>query len=525
MFFPTVNHSLKYSPSLDGLRGLAILLVLLFHIWPEYFSFGYVGVDIFFVLSGYLITQIIYLKLQDDKFSLAEFYRNRIRRIFPALIVVLSTTLIIGYLFMFSGELEQLGKHVKSSAFFYENFRLIGEVGYWDEAAVQKPLLHFWSLAIEEQFYIFWPLILIILHKARLDIAISLFILFFILFITPFFIEIDNFYHTLSRAWELSFGGLVFVASYKHKNIGDFVNKFKVLIYLAFFLAIYISYDSNSFNIYKTFLIVFFSGLLILSFSNESKTIFSNNILVFFGLISFPLYLWHFVLISFSHIFKIDFYFLNFVLVLVSIFLSYLTYRYIEIYSRSQNSYKFALMLFFIVISLGLISQYISKKDGLSERSHLESNIEFQKQFKRLPPKNTKGIELISRVLGYKPGNNYVKSTSNSLNSKFILIIGDSHAHTSYPGFAEEFKKIGYETILLANSACQPLINGAMGAGLKGLKVCENKIKTIYDFVNEFDEKIEKIIYVSRGPKYIYNTGFGAVDNGIKPSNYFFKDY
>lgn len=117
-FIPVVNHSLKYNPSIDGLRGIAISLVLIFHIWPEYFSFGYVGVDIFFVLSGYLITQIIYTKLESNSFSLKEFYRNRIRRIFPALIVVLVTTLLIGYLFMFPSELGQLGKHIKSSAFF-----------------------------------------------------------------------------------------------------------------------------------------------------------------------------------------------------------------------------------------------------------------------------------------------------------------------------------------------------------------------------------------------------------------------
>ena len=160
-FIPVVNHSLKYNPALDGLRSIAIALVLLFHIWPKYFSFGYVGVDIFFVLSGYLITQIIHTKLQSDSFSFREFYRNRIRRIFPALIIVLLTTFLIGYLFLFPSELEQLGKHIKSSAFFYQNFRLIGETGYWDEAAQLKPLLHFWSLSIEEQFYLFWPLLIL----------------------------------------------------------------------------------------------------------------------------------------------------------------------------------------------------------------------------------------------------------------------------------------------------------------------------------------------------------------------------
>ena len=148
-FIPIVKHSLKYNPSIDGLRGIAISLVLIFHIWPEYFSFGYVGVDIFFVLSGYLITQIIYTKLEQKSFSLKEFYRNRIRRIFPALIVVLITTLIIGCLFMFPSKLEQFGKHIKSSVFFYENFRLIGEIRYRDESATLKFLFHFCSLDIE----------------------------------------------------------------------------------------------------------------------------------------------------------------------------------------------------------------------------------------------------------------------------------------------------------------------------------------------------------------------------------------
>ena len=101
-----MNHSLKYNSSIDGLRGLSISLVLLFHIWPKYFSFGYIGVDIFFVLSGYLITQIIYTKIESNSFCFKEFYRNRIRRIFPALLVVLIATYLIGYLFMFPIELE-----------------------------------------------------------------------------------------------------------------------------------------------------------------------------------------------------------------------------------------------------------------------------------------------------------------------------------------------------------------------------------------------------------------------------------
>jgi len=403
-FIPVVNHSLKYNPSIDGLRGIAISLVLIFHIWPEYFSFGYVGVDIFFVLSGYLITQIIYTKLESNSFSLKEFYRNRIRRIFPSLIIVLSVALTFGYLFMFPSELEQLGKHMKSSAFFYENFRLMGEIGYWDESATLKPLLHFWSLAIEEQFYIFWPLVLILLYKIRINIVYTLFILFIILFLISIITEIDKFYHTFSRAWELSLGGLIFIISYRYQKLFEVFNRYKILIYLGFFISILFSYDNTSFDTFKTFIVVLFSGLLVLSLSHEkSKTIFSNTILVFIGLISFPLYLWHYIFISYVHIFGIE---LNVIvglsLVFISILVSYLTYRYIEIYARAKSSYIFAFSLFIIVLVIGILGNYVSKKDGLPNRTHLESNEEFNKQFIRTPAKDDFGIILTEKILGYK---------------------------------------------------------------------------------------------------------------------------
>ncbi len=524
-FIPVVNHSLKYNPSIDGLRGIAISLVLLFHIWPKYFSFGYVGVDIFFVLSGYLITQIIYTKLESNTFSLKEFYRNRIRRIFPALIVVLTTTVVIGYLFMFPSELEQLGKHIKSSAFFYENFRLIGEIGYWDESAILKPLLHFWSLAIEEQFYIFWPLILILLYKIRLNIVLTLFVLFLILFTIPLIIEIDKFYHTLSRAWELGFGGLIFIISYKYKNIFEVLNKYKYLVYIAFFISIAVSYNNSSFSTIKTFIIVFFSALLILSLSHDkSKTIFSNNILVFIGLISFPLYLWHYVLISYTHIFgfEIDI-IIGLSLIFLSILLSYFTYRYIEIYARAKSSYIFVLGLFLMVLILGFMGNYVSKKDGLPNRSYLESNEKFEKQFIRTPAQNDLGVSLTTKVLGYKPTNDYIKSTSDDMTKKYILVIGDSHAHTSYHGFEIESKKYGFETILLANSSCPTYLGGAMGKNIDDLNQCKKKIDTIYELINSKLD-IEKVILTTR-MGYIYNMGFGVVDGGGKSWNYYYEDF
>ena len=181
---------------------------------------------------------------------------------------------------------------------------------------------------------------------------------------------------------------------------------------------------------------IFFSALLILSLSHDkSRTIFSNSVLVFIGLISFPLYLWHYVLISYAHIFgfEIDI-IIGLSLILLSILLSYLTYRYIEIYARAKSSYIFAFGLFIIVLIIGILGNYISKKDGLPNRNHIQINSNFEKQFIRTYEKNNLGISLITKILGYKPRNDYIISTSENLTKKYILVIGDSHAHTSYPG-------------------------------------------------------------------------------------------
>jgi len=474
---PIVNHSLKYNPSLDGVRGIAILGVLLFHIWPEYFHYGYLGVDLFFVLSGYLITNIIYTKLNKNSFSFKEFYRNRIRRIFPAVIIVLLFTLIIGYLFLFPSELKDLGHHIKSSAFFYENFRLINEVGYWDKAAQLKPLLHFWSLSVEEQFYIFWPFIIYLIYKFRLNLLYSLLILFIISILVRFFLDIDTFYHSLARFWELILGGLLYAISSKY------------------------NYEISKNNI-----------------------ILSNKFLVFLGLISFPLYLWHYVIISYMYIFGLDVQKYGVIIIIVSIVLSYLIYRYIELYFRKQNSYKIACGLFITLFLIGVIGDYIYKKNGLPNRSHLVDNSKWQKQFVREPAKNQKGIVLTKKILGYIPNNDYIKSTSSDISKRYIVIIGDSHAHTSYPGFVELAKKYGYEALLVANSSCPPYIEGAMGKNLKDLKQCQIKIDNIYKILNS-KLKIEKVIFATRGTCYMYDIGYGIVDGGGKPYNYHYKEY
>jgi peptidoglycan/LPS O-acetylase OafA/YrhL len=152
----------QYRPDVDGLRAIAVMLVLNFHAFPEAMPGGFVGVDVFFVISGFLITGIIARELEQKRFSLAGFYARRIRRIFPALVVVLFATLVLGWLWMLSAAYAQLGSDTFASAAFFANIALLLQSGYFDIESAKKPLLHLWSLGIEEQFYLFWPPLLML---------------------------------------------------------------------------------------------------------------------------------------------------------------------------------------------------------------------------------------------------------------------------------------------------------------------------------------------------------------------------
>lgn len=162
---PAVTRQHLWRTDITGLRALAVLPVLLFHAFPDYLSGGFFGVDIFFVISGYLISGIIFRGLLSNTFSYADFYAKRIRRILPNLMLVLAFCFIMGWFWMSAREYATLGQHIYASAGFYQNFRLMGEAGYFDAASETKPLLHLWSLAIEEQFYIVFPIICVAVWK------------------------------------------------------------------------------------------------------------------------------------------------------------------------------------------------------------------------------------------------------------------------------------------------------------------------------------------------------------------------
>src|SRR6185437_7479252 len=167
---PLSQPSPKYRPDVDGLRAIAVTLVLNYHAFPDAVPGGFIGVDVFFVISGFLITGLITRELELGRFSLVEFYNRRIRRIFPALIVVLCATLALGWFWMLPRPFAQLGSDTFASAAFLANIALLLQSGYFDVESSKKPLLHLWSLGIEEQFYLVWPLLLMLAARFRMSI-------------------------------------------------------------------------------------------------------------------------------------------------------------------------------------------------------------------------------------------------------------------------------------------------------------------------------------------------------------------
>ena len=203
----------SYRRDIDGLRAVAVLSVVGFHAFKAALPGGFIGVDVFFVISGYLICGIILSRVAGNRLDLPAFYARRINRIFPALTLVLACCLVAGSVYMYADEFAELRRHIRAGAFFYANFTLHAEADYWDRASEFKPLLHLWSLAIEEQFYIVFPLLIYVLAKCRVNLTLALVAMIagsFALNVTRVYSSaLDSFYSPHRRFWELLLGGLL----------------------------------------------------------------------------------------------------------------------------------------------------------------------------------------------------------------------------------------------------------------------------------------------------------------------------
>ena len=517
---PAAQNRPLYRADIDGLRAVAVLAVIAYHAWPSLVPGGFAGVDVFFVLSGYLISSIILRGIQNKTFRFRDFYNRRIRRIFPALIVVFMCSLIIGYGILLADEYAMLGKHVASGSIFLSNFTLLNEAGYFDVNAELKPFLHLWSLGIEEQFYIFWPLLLVL--ASRFHLRLFWFVL--CIAILSFGANVwrvdahlvQTFYNPFTRFWELMAGALLASSSFlsalmlsvpkkRLRNVMSFLGL--SLILLSFMLV-------NKNDIYPGWwatLPVLGTVLVVGAGATAwlNTKVLSVRSLVFVGLISYPLYLWHWPLLSFVRIVESGHppLFLECLSVAVAFVLAWGTYRYVESFLRHNPSSWVLPGLLGTMAILGITGKYIEVEKGLPARSSVAHYQDFDRQMIR-EAATDKNCEQYVLTQGEKKEFYYCRAR-NLEKEKWLAIVGDSHAHVLFPGFAEQAAARGYGAILLANTSCPPLVGAATGKTDTERSQCADKIEQILRLV-EREAKIHKVVFVTRGPVYISGQEFGV---------------
>jgi len=365
----------KYRPDIDGLRAIAIGSVMAFHTFPNFFKGGFVGVDIFFVISGFLISGIIIDAIDADRFSYFDFYKRRIRRIFPALIVVVAATLFFGWYVLLPDEFQRLGKHLAAAAGFATNFVLWREAGYFDAASDTKPFLHLWSLSIEEQFYILWPLVLGLVWKRKRGLLFTTLTIAALSFgynvIVVRHHPVAAFYSPLSRFWELMIGGvLAYLVRHEAETLSKFATLRSALGLLAIAISVFLLNREATFPGCWA-LLPTVGAFLVISADGDgwiNKYLLGNPLMVGVGLISYPLYLWHWPILVFAKIVKgrlltpID----RVEVIVASVILAFLTYRLIERPLRRSFTWRVPQALAAATVALGVVGLAILNGDILS---------------------------------------------------------------------------------------------------------------------------------------------------------------
>jgi peptidoglycan/LPS O-acetylase OafA/YrhL len=470
--------TLAYRADIDGLRAVAVLIVLGFHGFPGTLKGGFIGVDIFFVISGFLISSLILNGLNKKTFSFGEFYLRRIKRIFPALILVLCFCLVFGWFTLWVNEYQQLGKHIASSATFISNFIYWGEAGYFDGDPESKPLLHLWSLAIEEQFYILLPFLLWFCWKRGLNLLTIILLLSALSFIANILWSYSDrtaaFYAPQTRAWELLLGAALAWLEFYLKGVWlqrlifndpkNFPNKL-VNNLLSVFGCVLIAYalvkvtSTNVFPGYWALFPALGSALIIAGgpMAWVNRKILAHPVAVWFGLISFPLYLWHWPLLFFAR--NSTDHSLSAAVVLtvliVSILLAWLTYKFLEQPVRGSSlGLKTGFSLIGIMLVLGISGSLIQADHGVPSRfppaaGSVTNAIDFQWG---------ENVRIDVCHLQGKRTLDFPSICTESVNPS-IALWGDSYAASLYPGFRQLQQQYKFGVLQRTASGCPPLFN------------------------------------------------------------------
>lgn len=531
-------NATSYRPDIDGLRAISIIAVVAFHAFPGLLRGGFVGVDVFFVISGYLITSILLRSLQQGKFRLSDFYARRIRRIFPALVVVLVATYLVGWLALWPDEYMQFSRYLAAGTGFIANLVLWSDAGYFDTDSALKPLLHLWSLSVEEQFYIAWPLLLWAFWRRNLLLVALAVLLGSFLFNVSLVHEDATaaFYSPLSRAWEPMIGAIVAylqmargageLPHYATRVANVLVRRFpggapalrhaaSVLGFLFILTAIAVLNKSRAFPGWWALLPTFGAMFLIAAgpLGVMNRRVLSTRGMVWIGLISYPLYLWHWPILSFARVIQVDppAASVQALLVMASVVAACATYWLVERPLRLGNvSQRGAVVgLSGAMISMATLGLVTMQAGGLPDRANVANRPKFETPADWANDGRNTDTSC-QKAHGFI-GDGYCL-VADSTRPATIVLIGDSHANQFYWGLADHFRHQAENLLMLGAAGCVPFMG--VSSHERGQRdTCQSRIDAALNYALSRPE-VKLVALASRGPLYISGHGFGPAEAG-----------
>ncbi|MCS4300059.1 MULTISPECIES: acyltransferase family protein [Acinetobacter] len=479
---------------INGLRAIAVLVVVIFHFLPTYLTGGFVGVDVFFVISGFLMTSIIFNGLANNKFNLFKFYVSRANRIIPALGMLCLILVILGWFFLPPTEYKSLGKHIVGSITFLSNIFYWQESGYFDASSHEKWLLHTWSLSVEWQFYIIYPVILLILNKfiniskIKLLITLSFIFLFLLNIYLSIYYPTAAYFLLPSRVWEMLLGGVAFLYPIPLKKnlpqILSITGTFLILI-----ACIFIS-SNNSWPGYFA-IIPTLGAYFILIANNQESFIARSPIFQKIGLWSYSIYLWHWPLVVIGYYYNIENWFMYGLP--LSVFLGFFSYKLVEsknfvMFDTWKNIFRIKPVWFSIIIALIGFSIFSTK--GFQAHYPNQVIISSSEVYNKNPYTCLANEqEKISGIPNCYIGNK---------NNLKLIIVGDSHADAVVTALTSKYN-LKNEGILVMTRASCPLILNAKNNKLDDTCYKENFKRVI----TLKEHKNTPIIIISRWSAYI----------------------
>jgi peptidoglycan/LPS O-acetylase OafA/YrhL len=460
----------EYRPSIDGLRALAVLLVIGFHVFPQAITGGFTGVDVFFVISGFLISTILYGEFENPEKGgvrvIASFYSRRIRRIFPSLAVVLAACYVFGFKVLFPGQFAALCQSIMASVGFCLNLVASRETGYFDASAVSRPLLHIWSLGVEEQFYLVWPLVIWTAARARAPLLPVVIFLagcsFFLAYYRMGYSPAQVFYLPQMRFWELSVGSIAAIAypaagKWLLLNPGrasdSHIGPSKWALWLpsglsflgVFLIGAGVVLIKRDFNIPGAWSLLPTFGAACIIFGGESawfnRKVLAHPIAVWIGLISYPLYLWHWPLLVFSRLAWQNGDTTSYKLGAIGLagVLAWCTYVFIEIpIRRGPKGFLRVLIPSAAMLAVGILAMATYRAEGIPDRfpKIIQDLDRFEFKYANGAAWRTGTYFLSSDSAGtdFKVDRNEISPDKPSL-----VLWGDSHAAQLYPGYNKYF--------------------------------------------------------------------------------------